>query len=83
MNQKFWGMNRIGLEIIFEGKRLSYLTLPLPPPTCSEHGEPIEGGEIPMIHRCWLYKLLRPTRGAGATFTSPPVPLLHNYGEGE
>jgi hypothetical protein len=37
MNQKFWGMNRIGLEIIFEGKRAPYITLPLPPP--------IKGGE--------------------------------------
>jgi hypothetical protein len=34
MNQKFWGMNRIVW-------RLSYITLPLPPP--------IKGGEIPVI----------------------------------
>jgi len=46
---KILGVNRIGLEIIFEGKRLSYFTLPLPPPTCSELGEPIKGGEIPVI----------------------------------
>jgi hypothetical protein len=35
------GMNRTGLEIIFEGKRLSYITLPLPPP--------IKGGGISVI----------------------------------